>query len=135
MSRFNPLPHETHINIAPLVDVMLVLLVIFMVTAPMMTAGVNINLPKTKKAQSIKQAKQNIVISVTKSGRIFIEKKHFSLSTLVLEIDELTGKDKAQIIQVKGDTDLAYGKIFEVMNVLVNHGYQKLSLIAEVKND
>jgi len=124
---------QIQINVAPLVDVMLVLLIIFMITAPMIQSGVNINLPKTKKAASAQQSKKSIIVSVTKAGKIFIDKKNITVETLLETVDDLSAKDKTQVIQVKGDKDLAYDKIFQVMNKLVMGGYQKLSLIAETQ--
>lgn len=124
---------QVQINITPLVDVMLVLLIIFMVTAPMIQSGVNINLPKTKKAASAQQSKKSIVVSVTKAGKVYVDKKIVNLEALVQQVDVLSDKDKTQVIQVKGDKDIAYDKIFQVMNKLVLGGYQKLSLIAETQ--
>ena len=125
--------HQFQINVTPLVDVLLVLLIIFMVTAPMIQSGVNINLPKTNKASSVQQSKKSIVVAITKAGKIHVDKKIVNLDTLLKSVDDLSGKDKTQVIQVKGDKDLAYDKIFQVMNKLVMGGYQKLSLIAETQ--
>jgi biopolymer transport protein TolR len=133
MTNMNNNQQEVQINITPLVDVLLVLLIIFMVTAPMIQSGVNINLPKTKKAASAQQSKKSIVVAITKSGKIHVDKKVVSLDTLLQNVDDLSAKDKTQVIQVKGDKDLAYDKIFQVMNKLVLGGYQKLSLIAETQ--
>ena len=124
---------QVQINVTPLVDVLLVLLIIFMVTAPMIQSGVNINLPKTNKASSVQQSKKSIVVAITKAGKIHVDKKIVNLDTLLKSVDDLSGKDKTQVIQVKGDKDLAYDKIFQVMNKLVMGGYQKLSLIAETQ--
>ena len=124
---------QVQINVTPLVDVMLVLLIIFMVTAPMIQSGVNINLPKTKKATSAQQSKKSIVVSITKAGKILVDKKTVDLDTLLQNIDDLSAKDKTQVIQVKGDKDINYDKVFQVMNKLVMGGYQKLSLIAETQ--
>lgn len=133
MSNIDHHQQQVQINVTPLVDVLLVLLIIFMVTAPMIQSGVNINLPKTKKASSIQQSKKSIVVTITKAGKIHVDKKIVSLDTLLQNVDDLSTKDKTQVIQVKGDKDLTYDKIFQVMNKLVMGGYQKLSLIAETQ--
>jgi biopolymer transport protein TolR len=133
MSNIDHGQQQVQINVTPLVDVLLVLLIIFMVTAPMIQQGVNINLPKTKKASSVQQSKKSIVVAITKSGKILVDKKTFSLDTLLQHVDDLSAKDKTQVIQVKGDKDIVYDKIFQVMNKLVMGGYQKLSLIAETQ--
>lgn len=124
---------QVQINVTPLVDVLLVLLIIFMVTAPMIQSGVNINLPKTNKASSAQQSKKSIVVTIQKTGKIHVDKKVVSLDTLLQNVDDLSAKDRTQVIQVKGDKDLAYDKIFQVMNKLVMGGYQKLSLISETQ--
>jgi biopolymer transport protein TolR len=124
---------QVQINVTPLVDVLLVLLIIFMVTAPMIQSGVNINLPKTSKASSVQQSKKSIVVSISKTGKIHVDKKIVSLDALLQNVDDLSAKDRTQVIQVKGDKDIAYDKIFQVMNKLVIGGYQKLSLIAETQ--
>lgn len=133
MSNIDHHQQQVQINVTPLVDVLLVLLIIFMVTAPMIQSGVNINLPKTKKASSVQQSKKSIVVTITKAGKIHVDKKIVSLDTLLQNVDDLSAKDKTQVIQVKGDKDLTYDKIFQVMNKLVMGGYQKLSLIAETQ--
>lgn len=133
MANTNNTQQEVQINITPLVDVLLVLLIIFMVTAPMIQSGVNINLPKTTKAAPAHQSKKSIVVSITKAGKIQVDKKVVSLDTLLQSVDDLSAKDKTQVIQVKGDKDIIYDKIFQVMNKLVMGGYQKLSLIAETQ--
>lgn len=133
MSNTDHNQQQVQINVTPLVDVLLVLLIIFMVTAPMIQQGVNINLPKTKKAASVQQSKKSIVVVITKTGKIHVDKKIVSIDTLLQHVDDLSAKDKTQVVQVKGDKDIAYDKIFQVMNKLVVGGYQKLSLIAETQ--
>lgn len=120
------------INVTPLVDVMLVLLVIFMVTAPMMQQGVEVDLPKATTAP-LKGSTEQIVVSLDKTGAIFIG------SGNKVELPELADKVKAifanrpeeeRKIYIKGDTSLGYGRIMEVMSALHAGGITQIGLVS-----
>ena len=120
---------EIHINIAPLVDVMLVLLIIFMVTAPMVQAGVNLNLPTTGRSSYTNS--KPIVISVTAHGTIYVNEKRVPFHELGNSLRKIARPE--DVIQLKADKRLQYEKIFDVINRLVDEGFAKVSLMAEMK--
>lgn len=117
-----------HINVAPLVDVMLVLLIIFMVTAPMMNTAIPVNLPKTEKSASA--AKNDMVVTLTQKGEIFVNDQKIKMDQLIPRIQELTRKDANTVIQLRADKGLSYEKVVEVLGKLVANGYTRVSLIA-----
>ncbi len=126
--RFQP---NTDINITPLVDVMLVLLIIFMVTAPMLTVGVPVDLPKTQAAQMNDQV-EPLVISINAKGQIFLQETELPFETLIGRLQAITGHNADAKIYVRGDKKLAYGQIMEIMGAIAAAGYSKVSLIAEI---
>lgn len=119
------------INVTPFVDVMLVLLIIFMVTAPLLTVGVPVDLPQTE-AQNLNQPEEPLVISVNAGGEIFIQETPVETATLVPKLRAITGNNPEVRIFVRGDRQLAYGKIMEVMGLVSSAGYNKVALIAEI---
>ncbi|MFA5040587.1 MAG: protein TolR [Bdellovibrionales bacterium] len=121
------------INVTPFVDVMLVLLVVFMVTAPMMTVGVPIDLPKTQ-ANTVNQDKEPLVISVDSDGRVYLQDKAIRSSELVAKLKAITGANPNARIFVRGDKQLPYGKIMEVMGSISSAGFKKVALVAELPN-
>ena len=118
------------INVTPLVDVMLVLLVVFMVTAPLLTVGVPVDLPQTQ-APPINEPKEPTVITVNKDGQIFIQETSVPIDTLVSLLQALTGANPDAVLYVRGDKDINYGKVLEVMSLISNAGFHKVSLVAE----
>ncbi len=120
----------SEINVTPLVDVMLVLLIIFMVTAPMMQEGVSLDLPQAPGAQLQKeQHVEDIVISVTSPGKIFINEAEVQEDKLAERILEIT-KDKAgRAVYLRGDQNVSYGIIARIMASLINAGITNLSII------
>lgn len=123
---------QLYINIAPLVDVMLVLLVIFMVTAPMMQTTIDVNLPKTDEGHhSFKKQSKIVVISMDKKGRTFVNDQKVDLQNLSHYLKKNIKKDDQ--IQLKADESLQFNKVFNTIDKLVKSGYSKLSLVAEIK--
>ncbi len=122
---------NTDINITPLVDVMLVLVVIFMVTAPMMTVGVPVDLPKTQAAQMNDQV-EPLVISVDAQGHVFLQETEMPIEMLIGRLHAITGNNPDARIYVRGDKKLAYGQIMEIMGAVASAGFSKVSLIAEM---
>jgi biopolymer transport protein TolR len=126
-SRYRPM---ADINVTPLVDVMLVLLVVFMVTAPLLTVGVPVDLPQTA-APPINEPKEPTVITVNKEGEIFIQDTTIPMDGLVAKLQAVTNSNPDAILYVRGDKDINYGKVLEVMSLISNAGFHKVSLVAE----
>ena len=125
--RYRPL---SEINVTPLVDVMLVLLIIFMVTAPLMTSGVSVDLPKTD-AQPINTDSQPLTVSIDASGKIFLQDQEVDLPDLVTKLQAISQNNQDRRIFVRGDKDLAYGRIMQVMGTITQGGFTKVALLAE----
>ncbi len=123
----------SEINVTPFVDVMLVLLVVFMVTAPMMTLAVPVDLPKTQ-AQNVNQDKEPLVISIDAEGRVYVQDKVVKPAELVAKLKAITGANPESRIFVRGDKDLAYGKIMDIMGLISAAGYKKVALVADLPN-
>ena len=119
------------INVTPLVDVMLVLLLIFMLTAPMLTVGVPVDLPKTHAAKLNDQI-EPLVVSVTADGKIFIQETEVPMETLVPRLRAITENNPDAKIYVRGDKNLPYGDVMNTMGALANAGFTKVSLLAEL---
>ena len=119
------------INITPLVDVMLVLLIIFMVTAPMLTVGVPVDLPKTQAAQ-MNDSVEPLVVSVNAKGETYIQEALVPMSAMIDRLKAITNNNPEAKIYVRGDQKIAYGKVMEVMGVIAAAGFQKVSLIDEL---
>ena len=119
------------INVTPLVDVMLVLLIVFMVTAPLLTVAVPVDLPKTN-AQSMKQEKEPLVISIDPSGAVYLQDTKSELDTLVTKLKSVTGVNPDARIFVRGDKGVPYGRVMQVMGTISAAGYNKVALVAEL---
>ena len=120
----------SEINVTPMVDVMLVLLIIFMVAAPLMTTGVPVQLPKTSAAK-VAQAQKPLEVSIDKDGNPFIAKDGFTVETLMPRLREIRAENADQVVLVRGDRDVPYGRIMEVMGLVGQAGFTKVSLIAQ----
>ncbi|MBP6985753.1 MAG: protein TolR [Alphaproteobacteria bacterium] len=119
------------INITPFVDVMLVLLIVFMVTAPMMTVGISVDLPETE-ASSINEKTEPLTISVNKEGRIFLQETEVDLASLVPRLQAITGENQEARIFIRGDQTINYGAVVTVMGSINAAGYKKVALLAEL---
>ena len=118
------------INVTPLVDVMLVLLIIFMVTAPMMTQGLDVDLPQTT-TKSLRQEENPIVVTIDKDGKISLDKFSVSQKVLLQELGKY-GKDvKEKPIYLKADKSVAYGIVVSVMADIKKAGFDKLGMITQ----
>ncbi len=126
-ARYRPM---SDINVTPLVDVMLVLLVVFMVTAPLLTVGVPVDLPQTS-APPINEPKEPTVITVNKEGSIFIQDTTIPLDGLVAKLQAVTNSNPDAVLYVRGDKDINYGKVLEVMSLISNAKFHQVSLVAE----
>jgi biopolymer transport protein TolR len=125
--RFRPM---ADINVTPMVDVMLVLLVIFMVTAPLLTSGVPVDLPKSQAGQ-IKGDDQPLSISVDKQGRIFLQDTEVQLDELAPRLKAITNAKPDTRIFVKGDSGINYGRVMEVMGQLGAAGFPHVALLTQ----
>lgn len=118
------------INVTPLVDVMLVLLIVFMVAAPLLTVGVPIDLPETQ-AKSLNTESKPITVSVTPAGEVYLDEIIVPLDELVTRIAELAPNGTEERIYVRGDASAGYGEVMRVMGLLSGAGYTKIGLITE----
>ena len=118
------------INVTPLVDVMLVLLIIFMVTAPMMMHGVKVNLPKTE-SKSIKTKEDPLLLTITKQRLIFIENYKVELKALKKKLKKIFANRAEKEILLQGDKDVPYGFVIEVMSQVKEAGITKVGMITE----
>jgi biopolymer transport protein TolR len=118
----------SEINVTPFVDVMLVLLIVFMVTAPLLTAGVPVDLPKTR-APAMGQDKEPLQVTVAKDGTIFLQKLPVALDELVPKLTAIAGNGYNERIYVRGDQAVNYGKVAEVMGLLAASGFTRIGLI------
>jgi biopolymer transport protein TolR len=118
------------INVTPLVDVMLVLLIVFMVTAPMITSGVNVNLPKAS-AASVPSDSKPITITVNSQDQIFLQNSQVQLTGLVSTLQQISQNNQDTRIFVRGDKDVSYGDMLQVMATITQGGFTKVALLAQ----
>ena len=120
----------SQINVTPLVDVMLVLLVIFMVTAPMMQQGVQVNLPKAE-TKSLAPKEDTLVVSIEKSGRTFINTSEIQGDQLKDKLNSmLAGREKREVF-LKADSSVPYGEVVKVMAQIKGAGVERLGMVTE----
>ncbi len=132
-SRRNKKQLMSEINVTPLVDVMLVLLVIFMITAPMMISGINVDLPDTRSAP-MKGHDEPLAVSIDKNGSIYIMDTKIEEKNLVDKLKAITHAKMDTRIFVRGDKSLSYGKIISVVGEINAAGFSKVALITNVKH-
>jgi biopolymer transport protein TolR len=118
------------INVTPMVDVMLVLLIVFMVAAPLLTVGVPIDLPKTQ-AKELNTDSKPVTVTVTPDGKIFLLEKPVDIDGLVAALTPLTPNGTDDRVYLRGDSTANYGAVMKVMGVLSKAGYSKIGLITE----
>ena len=121
------------INVTPLVDVMLVLLVIFMVTAPMMLNGVNLNLPKTKKSKNVNLNGELLILSITDKQEFFIGEKKINKEKLIYSLKSMLKGVEKKTVFLRADKDLRYGVVAKTMSLLKSEGIDRISLITELE--
>lgn len=120
----------SEINVTPLVDVMLVLLIVFMVTAPLLTVGVPVNLPKTK-APALGQDREPLSVTIKRDGTIFLQKEPILEDQLVDKLKAIAANGYDQRIFVRGDTQVNYGKVAEVTGLLAAAGFTHIGLVTD----
>ena len=124
----------SEINVTPFVDVMLVLLIVFMVTAPLLTVGVPVDLPKTQASQLSDQI-EPLVVTVNAEGRLFIQETETEAGQLVPRLQAITQNKPDTRIYVRGDQAINYGRVMEVMGLINSAGFTKVALIAEMPQE
>ena len=125
--RYRPM---AEINVTPLVDVMLVLLIVFMVTAPLITSGVDVNLPQAN-AKPVNSDSTPITITVNAQDQIFLQNSQVQLSNLVATLQQISQNNQDRRIFVRGDSAVSYGDMLQVMATITNGGFTKVALLAK----
>ena len=120
----------SEINVTPMVDVMLVLLIIFMVTAPLLTSGVEVDLPDAA-SSAIKTEDEPLAVSVNAQGSIFVQDTEVTLETLAPRIAAVTGRNEDLRIFVRGDKAIDYGRVMQVVGAINAAGYRKVALLTD----
>tara|TARA_Y100000817_G_C16540304_1_gene404176 strand:+ start:161 stop:586 length:426 start_codon:yes stop_codon:yes gene_type:complete len=118
------------INVTPFVDVMLVLLIVFMVTAPLLTVGIPVDLPKVK-ASALTDQKDPIEITVNLEGEVYIGESLVEVENLIPRINAITEQNTEARIYIRGDRVVAYGRVMEIMSLINSAGYVKVALITQ----
>lgn len=132
-SRKKQLSTINEINMTPFIDVVLVLLIVFMVTAPLMTVGVQVDLPKTQ-AKALTEDKQPLVVSINAAGDIFIMDMQTTLDGLAPKLQAITENNHETKIYIRGDTTVSYGQIMQIMGLINAAGFSKVALIGRQSN-
>lgn len=120
------------INVTPMVDVMLVLLIVFMVAAPMLTVGVPVDLPKTQASTLNDTNEDPIIISVDKNGKIFLQETEIAVAELGTKLQAVTQNNVNTRIYVRGDSAIDYGTVVQVMGVVTTAGFTRVALVANL---
>ena len=126
--RYQPM---AEINVTPFVDVMLVLLVVFMVTAPLLTVGVKVDLPSAE-ANVIQGDDEPLTVSINSSGEIFLQERPILLEELIPKLRAITGENPDMRIFVRGDKEISYGLVMGVMGSINGAGFNKVALITQM---
>lgn len=126
------------INVTPMADIMLVLLIIFMITTPLLQSGITVNLPKAKNPLDAPEAdsKEAVVVAVNREGRLFLAKKMIGEQDLYeYLVKKFSGGEINRTIFLKADTSLAYGRVVEIVNGCRRAGVERIGLMAEKEKD
>ncbi|HJO13994.1 MAG: biopolymer transporter ExbD [Pelagibacteraceae bacterium] len=124
----------SEINVTPFVDVMLVLLIVFMVTAPLLTVGIPVDLPKIK-ANALTDQKDPIEITVKLDGSVYLGESIVEVENIISRLNAITDKNTEARIYVRGDRVVAYGRVMEIMSIINSAGYIKVALVAQNPTD
>lgn len=123
---------NAEINVTPFVDVMLVLLIVFMISAPLLTVGVPIDLPQSQ-AKSLDQEREPLMLSVNDKGQVFLQNTEIKIEELVDKLKAVAKQGTEERIYVRGDKKVDYGTVMRVMGRLQAAGYRKVALVTEVE--
>jgi biopolymer transport protein TolR len=129
-----PRGYMAEINVTPFVDVMLVLLIIFMVTAPMLTQGVDVDLPKTRSVRTLPAGSDHLVLTVKKDGGLFLDEYNVPFEDLRQHLTNLVVSQRKQLY-LRADKDVAYGVVVKVMGEIKSVGIEKLGIVAESSDE
>jgi biopolymer transport protein TolR len=124
----------SEINVTPFVDVMLVLLIVFMVTAPLLTVGIPVDLPKVK-ASALTDQKDPIEITVKLDGSVYLAESLVEVENLIPRLNAITDQNTEARIYVRGDRIVAYGRVIEIMSIINSAGYIKVALVTQNSSD
>ena len=124
----------SEINVTPFVDVMLVLLIVFMVTAPLLTVGIPVDLPKIK-AKALTDQKDPIEITIKLDGTVYLGESIVEVENIIPRLNAITDKNTEARIYIRGDRVVAYGRIMEIMSIINSAGYIKGALVAQNLTD
>ena len=122
----------SQINVTPFVDVMLVLLIVFMITAPLLTVGVSVDLPKTKAAQ-LNSKGDPIVVSIKQNGDLYIQERSIDALNLLPRLKAISEGNKNLRIYVRGDKNVPYGIVLDTIAKIKRSGFKKVALVAKLK--
>ena len=122
----------SQINVTPFVDVMLVLLIVFMITAPLLTVGVSVDLPKTKAAQ-LNSKGDPIVVSIKQNGDLYIQERAIDDLNLLPRLKAISAGNKDLRIYVRGDKNVPYGIVLDTIAKIKRSGFKKVALVAKLK--
>jgi biopolymer transport protein TolR len=120
----------SEINVTPFVDVMLVLLIVFMVTAPLLTVGVPVDLPQTR-AKSLGEDREPLAVTIDNSGKIFLQNTPIEADDLVPKLIAISNNGYNQRVFVRGDKAVDYGKVMQVMGMLNSAGFTRIGLVTD----
>jgi biopolymer transport protein TolR len=120
----------SEINVTPFVDVMLVLLIVFMVTAPLLTVGVPVDLPQTR-ARALNRDVEPLAVTIDSEGKLFLQNTPIELVELVPKLEAIAANGYDQRIFVRGDQTVSYGKVMEVMGLLNSAGFTRVGLVTQ----
>ena len=124
----------SEINVTPFVDVMLVLLIIFMVTAPMMTQGIDVNLPQTEASASLPTDSENMILTLKADGTIYLDEYKVPIEELEAKVQLLVNQQKKQLF-FKAEKDVPYGTVMAIMGRIKAAGIERLGMVAETIED
>ena len=122
----------SQINVTPFVDVMLVLLIVFMITAPLLTVGVSVDLPKTRASQ-LNSKGDPIIISIKKNGELFIQEREIDSLQLLPRLKAISTGNKNLRIYVRGDKNVPYGLVLDTIAKIKSSGFKKVALVAKLQ--
>jgi len=125
--------YMSDINVTPLVDVMLVLLVIFMITAPLMLNAIKLQVPRTKEVNIINLSSKQVILSFTQEGDLFMGKKLMAKNKIIAMLRNELAKTKNKTLFLRADYEIAYGKVAKLMSFLKNGGISTIALVTEIE--
>jgi biopolymer transport protein TolR len=123
----------SEINVTPFVDVMLVLLVIFMITTPLMLNGIKLELPKTREVNPINLNTSQVILSFTRAGEYFLGKKKYLHEEIISEIRKKFTENKSKVLFLRADFGIQYGKVANLMSFLKKNGIHNIALVTEIE--